>query len=295
MILASREVLKGRLQLKTKLKQTSNLFTTTLVLTAVLCFPSLAESTNSPDGPSKLASPEAPAHNSRNAPVVSTSGTDTSTGTSTSTSTSTSAGTSAGTGTGTGTSAGTGTSSLVHHVTSASVDNKTQDVAAAKKVDKPKADLPNFHEVHPYLFRGGEPTEAGLKKLKEMGVATIIDLRAPTEMHIDEPAAAKKLGFHYINLVMDSHAPTDKQVETVLTEIERAKNESEKGVKDKSIFVHCAHGSDRTGCMIGIWRVTQEGWDYPTTYKEMRQYYFTPKFTRLSGAVEEYANKTAKH
>ncbi len=24
-------------------------------------------------------------------------------------------------------------------------------------------DLPNFHEVHPFLYRSGEPTEAGLK------------------------------------------------------------------------------------------------------------------------------------
>jgi tyrosine-protein phosphatase SIW14 len=166
-----------------------------------------------------------------------------------------------------------------------------QDVTAPKPALKMKEDLPNFHEVHPYLFRGGEPNEAGLQKLKDMGIATIIDLRAPSEMKINERDDAQKLGMHYINLIMDSRAPTEKQVDEMMKEIDKAKTLSEQGEKNKNIFVHCAHGSDRTGCMIGIWRVTREGYDYPTAYKEMRKYYFTPKFTRLSGAVEQYAAK----
>ena len=170
-----------------------------------------------------------------------------------------------------------------------------QDVTAPKpQMAKVKEDLPNFHEVHPFLYRGGEPTEAGLEKLKEMGIGTIIDLRAPSEYKLDEKVAANKLGFHYINLVMDSHAPTEKQVSETMSEIDKAQTLTEKGEKNKKIFVHCAHGSDRTGCMIGIYRVTHEGYDYPTAYTEMRKYWFTPKFTRLSGAVEEYAQKASK-
>lgn len=163
------------------------------------------------------------------------------------------------------------------------------DVTAPKKVAKVKEDLPNFHEVHPFLYRGGEPNEAGLEKLKGMGIGTIIDLRAPSEMKVDEKSYAKKLGINYINLVMDSHAPTEQQVDTMMREIDKAKEASEKGEKNKALFLHCAHGSDRTGCMVGIYRVTHEKWDYPTAYTEMRKYWFTPKFVRLSGAVETYA------
>ncbi len=164
-------------------------------------------------------------------------------------------------------------------------------VTDPKPAVKMKEDLPNFHEVHPFLFRGGEPNEAGLQKLKDMGIATIIDLRAPSERKINEHDVAQKLGMRYINLVMDSHAPTEKQVDEMMKEIDKAKTLSEQGEKNKNIFVHCAHGSDRTGCMIGIWRVTRDGYDYSTAYKEMRKYYFTPKFTRLSGSVEQYAEK----
>lgn len=161
--------------------------------------------------------------------------------------------------------------------------NKT----AVAKANKPKEDLPNFHQVHPFLYRSGEPTEAGLKKLKEMGVKTVIDLRAPSEFPINEPKIAKELGLNYINLVMTSKAPTEKQVDTMLKEIKKAQEKPENG----SVLVHCAHGSDRTGCMVGIWRVTQEGWSYDDTYKEMRKYWFTPKFTNLSNAVKERASK----
>src|SRR5262249_22794778 len=80
------------------------------------------------------------------------------------------------------------------------VGSNSQEVKAAlpdphkTKAAKVKEDLPNFHEVHPFLYRSGEPTEAGLKKLKEMGVKTLIDLRAPSERAFDEKEAAKELG-----------------------------------------------------------------------------------------------------
>lgn len=148
-------------------------------------------------------------------------------------------------------------------------------------------DLPNFHEVHPFLYRSGEPTRAGLSKLKEMGFKTLIDLRAPSEQKFDEKEAASELGLKYIRLVMTSAAPTKEQVDTMLAEIKKA----QKDPTNEKVLVHCAHGSDRTGCMIGIWRVTQENWNYPDTYKEMRKYWFTPKFVKLSGAVKEYSEQ----
>ncbi len=148
-------------------------------------------------------------------------------------------------------------------------------------------DLPNFHEVHPFLYRSGEPTRAGLSKLKEMGFSTLIDLRAPSEQKFDEKKAASDLGLKYIRLVMTSAAPTKEQVDTTLAEIKKAQNDPTNG----KVLVHCAHGSDRTGCMIGIWRVTQENWNYDDTYKEMRKYWFTPKFVKLSGAVKEYSKQ----
>jgi protein tyrosine/serine phosphatase len=151
-------------------------------------------------------------------------------------------------------------------------------------------DLPNFHEVHPYLYRSGEPTEAGLQRLKDHNIKTVIDLRAPTEKALDEKKWAEANGVKYINLPMSSQPPTKQQVDTFMAEVQKAKADTN---KNGAVLVHCAHGSDRTGCMVGIWRVTQDGYDYDKAYKEMRHYWFTPKFTKLSGTVAEYAAKNA--
>ena len=152
-----------------------------------------------------------------------------------------------------------------------------------------RGDLPNFHEVYPYLYRGGEPTAKGMEQLKEKGVSTIIDLRAKTEQEIAEAKIAKQLGFKYINMPMTSEAPTKAQVDKLLAAIDDAKKHYQKGEQNPAVFVHCAHGSDRTGCMIGIWRASRDGWDYQRAYAEMRKYYFTPKFIKLSGAVQKAA------
>jgi tyrosine-protein phosphatase SIW14 len=151
-----------------------------------------------------------------------------------------------------------------------------------------KEDLPNFHEVHPYLYRGGEPTEAGLKKVQDMGVKTIIDLRGTGPVTESEKKFVEAQGMHYINLPMDSQAPSKKAVSTFLNEVEKAKDAPD---GKSSVFVHCQHGSDRTGCLVGVWRVSQEGWSYDDAYKEMRKYFFGPKFINLSNTVREYATK----
>jgi protein-tyrosine phosphatase len=146
-------------------------------------------------------------------------------------------------------------------------------------------DLPNFHEVHNFLYRGARPTQAGLEKLKTMGVKTIIDLRASKIEVEPEEIIAKRMGFQTINLPMTSQAPTHKEIETFIATVENAEK------TNSPVFVHCAHGADRTGCMVGIWRVSHDGWSYDKAYEEMRKYNFKPKYVLLSNTVKEYAGK----
>lgn len=147
-------------------------------------------------------------------------------------------------------------------------------------------DLPNFHTVSPGIYRGAAPTEAGLRQLRSKGIRTIIDLRISPKQVKNEKALAERLGFRWLNLPMGSEPPTSKQVSTLLSTLKKA--------PDEPVFVHCQHGADRTGCMIGIWRVTQDNWDYAKTYKEMRKYGFKPYYTKLSNAVKQRAKPAAK-
>jgi protein tyrosine/serine phosphatase len=174
---------------------------------------------------------------------------------------------------------------------------------AADKAVQTQPELPNFHIVHQYLLRGGAPSKLGLQKLRDSGVATVIDLRAPTERTFDEPEICKALGMNYLNLPMSSAAPTNEQVakfeylvlasEKQLGSVNHSRvnasgtyfsgsNKSQVG----SVFVHCAHGSDRTGCMVGIWRVVHDHWPYDQAYREMRRYWFGPQYKDLAKAVK---------
>lgn len=142
-------------------------------------------------------------------------------------------------------------------------------------------DLPNFHQIAPGIWRGAAPTEAGLRQLKALGVKTIIDLRIAPKTVKKEGIYARSLGFNWINLPMGSDPPTPKEVSTLLATLKQA--------PQSPVYVHCQHGADRTGCMIGIYRVTQDGWTFPRAYAEMRQDGFNPRWTKLTEAVRQRA------
>jgi protein tyrosine/serine phosphatase len=167
-------------------------------------------------------------------------------------------------------------------------NNSSQPSISTGKAYEEKGDLPNFHKVHDFLYRGGRPTEAGLEQLKAMGIKTIIDLRTSKAEVEPEAAIAKRMGFKTINLPMTSQPPTKKEIDTFISAVENAEK------TNSPMFVHCAHGADRTGCMVGIWRVSHEGWSYDKAYEEMRKYNFKPKYSLLSSTVKEYADQASR-
>jgi len=116
-----------------------------------------------------------------------------------------------------------------------------------------------------------------------MGIKTVIDLRIAPKTVKREGIYARSLGVHWINLPMGADPPTPRQVYTLLSTLKLAPTEP--------VFVHCQHGADRTGCMLGIYRVTQQGWTFSQAYKEMRSDGFDPRWTRLKSAVQQRAAK----
>jgi tyrosine-protein phosphatase SIW14 len=146
--------------------------------------------------------------------------------------------------------------------------------------------IPNFHAVSPGITRGAAPTPEGLKALKTMGVQTIIDLRISPPLVRREAAEAHALGFRFINLPMGSDPPTTKQVAVFLATL--------KDAPQHPVFVHCQHGADRTGCMVGIYRETQQGWDFSRTWAEMRRYGFNPRWSHLTDSVRRRAAMTGQ-
>src|SRR5581483_6427270 len=81
------------------------------------------------------------------------------------------------------------------------------------------AGVPNFHQVAPNIYRGGQPTDQGWNSLAKLGVKTVIDLRRENEHSAqDEKKAVTAAGMRYVNVPMNGVvAPSDRSVAKVLS------------------------------------------------------------------------------
>ena len=121
---------------------------------------------------------------------------------------------------------------------------------------------PPIEFVSPGIWRGRRPDTATLKQLKSMGVKTILDLEDTTSVINSERATVKALGMTFISEPMSGFwTPNDSQVNRI--EVDMANPAL------RPIFVHCQHGEDRTGLIVGLHRVFHEHWTPKAAYNEM--------------------------
>ncbi|MFN2587093.1 MAG: dual specificity protein phosphatase family protein [Actinomycetota bacterium] len=104
----------------------------------------------------------------------------------------------------------------------------------------------NFQVVDDQVLRGSHPREEVLPELAQRGVTTIVDLRAETNLDVDQKRL-KKLGITRFNIPLrDGQVPTEAQVEQFLSIIENSNGK---------VYVHCMAGVGRTGAMVGAYLV----------------------------------------
>jgi uncharacterized protein (TIGR01244 family) len=118
-------------------------------------------------------------------------------------------------------------------------------------------DLPNFFKVDDGLYRGAQPTEAGFRRLKELGIKTVVNLRAGNP----ETEICEQCGLDYVDLPARAWSMGDTEVETFLKIV----NDPER----QPVFVHCRRGADRTGMIVAAYRIAKLGWDTEEAAREM--------------------------
>lgn len=126
-----------------------------------------------------------------------------------------------------------------------------------------KVRIKNFRVVNDWLFRGGQPETVELSQLKEMGIKTIVCLRWNSSAISEYREKAIELGFNFIYLpltywIFPKPAEISKFFQIVDDEAHRP------------IYLHCKHGSDRTGMLIAFYRMARDGWSADDAYKEMK-------------------------
>ena len=142
-------------------------------------------------------------------------------------------------------------------------------------------DLPKFAQVSEILYRGGQPTKAGLEELKNRGIKTVVSLRHNKNQTLTESNEAKELGLNFKSLPMDGlHKPTPAQVKLFFKTVQDTENQP--------VFVHCEWGMDRTGVMVALYREEYDHWGAKKAYDEMVKMGFEKKYIWFADSVFDY-------
>jgi protein tyrosine/serine phosphatase len=137
----------------------------------------------------------------------------------------------------------------------------------------------NFSQVTTGVYRGGRPDEAGIGVLAQMGVKTIMDLENDDAAIAAEKGWAEAAGIRFISHPMNGLAtPNDAQVNDTLATINDPANQP--------VFVHCMQGKDRTGLIIALYRVIDEGWAPKDAHDEMMALGYNSLLMAMNGYFE---------
>ena len=154
--------------------------------------------------------------------------------------------------------------------------------------DTQQKDLPNFNRVSDVLYRGGQPTDAGLQQLIQLRIKTVVNLRDNDERARTEGDAAVAAGLRYFNLPLSHfHKPNNKRVAEILSIISAPENQP--------VLVHCKRGADRTGTIVAIYRIERDGWTGDQAKREAERFGLGFWQIRMKDYISDYyENKLAK-
>lgn len=150
---------------------------------------------------------------------------------------------------------------------------------------RPTVGVPNLSMVHPGLWRSGQPgTKVDWLTLQRLGIETVVKLNFSKE---GSDAAARILGMTLYELPIQ---PNSREPWRVLERPDRAAIFQALGVMmgHQNVLVHCTHGADRTGLVIGMYRVLHDGWSKQDAYAEMLEHGFHPELLGLQQFWEDF-------
>jgi protein tyrosine/serine phosphatase len=145
-----------------------------------------------------------------------------------------------------------------------------------------KADLPieRFSEVSPGIYRGARPDQAGLQYLAGLKVQYDLDLEDNDAAVASEAGVVPALGIALEKEPLSGFwAPNDAQVDRILAYVADPSH--------RPLFIHCTHGEDRTGLIVGLYRILYEHVDPKTAYQEALDHGFHKILFPLNHYFEE--------
>jgi tyrosine-protein phosphatase SIW14 len=143
----------------------------------------------------------------------------------------------------------------------------------------------NFGRMNAHLYRGAQPTEEGFANLRRLGVDTVVRLSLNEEAALAEQRLVESHGMSFVSLPWSSvHPPNSEQIVKFLALV--------KEHPDRTIFVHCKAGADRTGVFVALYRIALNHWTAVQAIDEMKAFRYRSLFLpHLQDYIEAFPAK----
>jgi uncharacterized protein (TIGR01244 family) len=112
----------------------------------------------------------------------------------------------------------------------------------------------NFRHVESTVACAGATTPEAMKAIKDMGFASVVNLREASEKDVDLDAAsasARTAGLKYIHIPMNGASPDPAVLDRFV--------EAARAAENQPMFVHCATGNRAAAVWLAK-RVLVDGW-----------------------------------
>lgn len=124
--------------------------------------------------------------------------------------------------------------------------------------------IKNFRSVNNWLYRGGQPRDEEFEQLVTLGVRTIICLRWNKKIIARESEIAEKLNLQFESIPLNYwRLPNQFEIDRYFSIIDKSEN--------RPVYLHCKHGSDRTGMLASFYRIRHDQWSADKAYDEMKE------------------------
>lgn len=132
--------------------------------------------------------------------------------------------------------------------------------------------IPNLHAFEQDRFRGGQPTRNGWRWLHSQGITDVVKLNPESEGS-DSCAESLSMNIHYFPIPWWRQMFIRPSQSLLVQAVACLK---------PHVFVHCEHGEDRTGLVVGCFRLSQ-GWTKQDAFEEMMAFNFHTTLQALMG------------
>jgi protein tyrosine/serine phosphatase len=155
---------------------------------------------------------------------------------------------------------------------------------AASVVDKQF----NFHIAASGIWRSSQPNKESIIRMRGHGLKSIINLRGDKETDNWESKLSDSLGINYFSRPIDSREKQDLDyLKGILALAEDSTNQP--------ALIHCLGGKDRTGLIVGMYKLKYSTLPLSEIKKEMIMYgHDNEELPEIFNSLEAYASEIRK-